>query len=355
MKIKLPFFETDSGEIGKTFNKIKGVFVKAKKFDKYFSVIGAYEVNYVVYQLGLRPNIPLVDLLYLEFLHYLLKNKRVSEIILFPSVDLSYPTQTKDDFEAFKKNVFTIVRNYKNNMCFIDPFVSGVSVEQLLSREFLQVIKHIGSIKFIKFIKNVLDWKGDSFGDFNKFHPDDIRLLTIYIHLIKGWIIRAYLIKNGIIDNRRLNLGIFMWETEVYKIGIFQWMAEHNSNLSITPILGKTIFYEKNKPLPVFDPKITICIFENFRDIILKLVNKKDKEIKKYVELLVTILMENYSENITYKVAYKHGRNLFKQQELSFPKLVNIKKLTKKGYIALYLIHLLKMKYSNGQRKPAEN
>ncbi|MDH5415558.1 MAG: hypothetical protein OEW87_15585 [Flavobacteriaceae bacterium] len=330
------------------YNVIIGFFVRKKTFDNYFDVIGSDKVDRVIYELGLRPKIPLVDLLYLEFLHSLLKVGRVNKILVFPSIDLTYPAQSKEDFEEFRKNVLKVFCKYKNQICIVDPFSITISTENFLSADFLETVKFIGSSKFITFVRDRLNLRINSFRDFNKLHPEDIRLLSMYVHLVRGWIIHNYMKENELL-NTPVNLGFIIWETEVDKLGFFVKLSSESQNILLTPILGKSILFGKNRPIPVFEPANTLNIFDEFPNIILKLANTNDKAVRKYIETLSTILAKNYEENIDLKIAYKEGTHLFLQWALSDggKKLADVNKLTKKSCITLYLIYQLRGKYDD--------
>lgn len=345
MKIKkIPYIgEIDTQEILQTVRAIRSVFSKPKTFKRYFSVIGGSHVDHVIYQLGLRPTIPLMDLLYLEFLNGFLLEKRAKKLFIYPSADLSYPSQDKPEYEEFKTNVLRVLSSQKNKVCFMDPSLLQSHTQDLVSKEFLQAVRYIGSRQFIAFLRDVINWTGNSVSDFNKFHPEDMRLLTVYVHLLRGWSIRQYLLESGIFD-KPVNLGFLMWETEVDKLGVFQWMAQHIPMMTITPILCRSITSQKNTPIPVFEPEKTIYIFDDMEKTLLKLANKQDREIKVYIEILSTIMAENYTNDFNHKVACKDGQALFRQQQIMSTELAN-KKLTRKGYIALYLTHKLRDKY----------
>jgi hypothetical protein len=335
-------------QVKKISDVIFRCFVKRKQFTDYFRVIGSDRVNYLVYQLGLRPKIPLVDLLYLEFLHNLLIHDRIDKILLYPVVDLSYPTQTNRDFNEFVRHVTKVFHNYKNKIHIINPFNISVNTELLTASEFLETVKFVGSKEFIAFIKDKLDYKINNFCDFNKYHPYNIRLLSIFTHLIRNWMLYNYMEEKQLL-NARVNLGFIIWETEVDKLGFFVKLSSEKQNIILTPILGRTIFCGKNRVIPVFEYEKTLNVFDEWPDIILKLASKDDQEIEKYIEILSTILAENYQEDIELKIAYKKGIDLFHQLKLSNggKRLADVHKLGRKSCVVLYLIYRLRKIYED--------
>lgn len=325
---------------------IRKVAFKKKMFDDYFLLKSADRVDYVVYQLGLRSKIPFVDLLYLEFLHHLLLIDRLGEIIIFPSIYLGQVSKQEQDFQTFKENALRIFSKYKRHIRIVHPFEVTINAQDLLSPDFLETVKYIGSERFIRFLRDRFGMKIRNFHDFNKFFPEDMKLLNIYDHLIRGCIISRYLRENKIIDDEPLILGFMIWETEVAKLGLFQRISEHADNIVLTPIIGKTIYCGKNKTIPVYDPKDTLYIFEKGTDILLKLAKKNDRELRKYIEILTTILEQNYRDKIDLKFASTEGYNLFQRYVISKASdLANVKKLKSKGYAVFHLIHRLRERY----------
>ena len=227
-------------------------------------------MDYVIYELGLRPKIPLVDLLYLEFLHSLVASGRTEKILVFPSKDLTAPSQETRDLHEFTERVFSIFSKHKNQINVVDLFGVAPPAQHLLSTDFLQSIKFIGSEEFLAIARNNLNLSIRGFGDFNKYHPKDIRLLSTFVHLVRGWLISDYLKKQKIIDGSSVNLGFIIWETEVDKLGLFYRISAQNEGMDLTPIMGRTIFTSKAEPIPTFGPK-ALNAFDSIPDLILKL------------------------------------------------------------------------------------
>ncbi len=343
MKIKTPIGEVDAQEIRRTLKATLRLFSRRRRFDAYFSIVGSGSVDFIIYQLGLRPSVPLVDLLYLEYLHAILRAGLADKLLIFPSPDLSYPDQDSGAFEQFKMNVLRVLRDQKARIDFIHPALLKEHTSDLVSCDFLQVVRYVGGHEFIEFLKNVLNWRGKSVSDFNKFHPADMRFLSTYVHLLRGWAIRAYLLDNGILS-KPVSVGFLIWETEVDKLGVFRWMAQRNPMMRVMPILGKSISFRRRCTIPVFEPSKTVYTFDEMHSTISKLHNKQPSEIEQYIRILRTILAENYDDEVSRKVAYKEGRMLLKQQQIMNTDLAD-KRLGKKAYVALSLLHKLRERY----------
>ena len=82
----------------------------------------ASPINYFFYQFGLRVNLPLLDLLYLEYVHQLLKQGRLQRVVIFPTIDLSHPTQNHKDLETFTRNIHRVLNECMDRVTVDNPF-----------------------------------------------------------------------------------------------------------------------------------------------------------------------------------------------------------------------------------------
>lgn len=318
---------------------------KEPSFDKYFVAHGDEVVDYVVYQLGLRPNIPIVDLLYLEFLHHMVMDGNVStKVLIYPVPDLSFPLgETGEvEYDEFKKNVNSVFKSCEDKITVLSHVPVVTDVEELLSPSFLNTVKYIGSDLYMKQVKRLTKTKLTNYNHFNMHHPKELRLVNLFVHTMRGWVSLRRL--ESIIKLRDgLRIGYLIWETELDKLGQFMCFWENKGlNVSCSVYMGKTLCVN-GRPLPVFDCNKTLNMFCT-EDNTINLVSQMSKrDARKYIEILQVILKQNYFESISAKENRRLATMWRESRLISHPK-ENVK-LTQVQHMLLWKIQMLKAKY----------
>lgn len=270
---------------------------RRRGFSDYFEVIGDPAIDYCVYQLGLRPLMPLIEILYFEYLNFLLRNDLVRKLIISPSVDLSQPVQDAGAFRLLKQRLELILGNYNGRFRLIDPLEQRaiLSSVSLLSPDFLELVQYVGSGSFLSYIRNQLGLDVQSYAEFNRFHPEELRLVSVLVHLIQGYVVWQNLLSQELADiNEDFNLGLLVWETGVDKLGLFHRLAVDRQSISLTVLLGKTCMIKRNTPLPAFDSEESINLFDGIPETCRKLSRLNRPEVSVYEDILLTILLSNY-------------------------------------------------------------
>lgn len=310
-------------------------------FDDFFTLIGGGVMDQVVFQLGIRPTVPLVDLLYLEYLKHLLIQNRCKRIMIYATIDLTFPKQGADEFAKFKSNAMRVFAEHQAYVEVITSALPGNSNE-LLSEEFLQGLHYVNSAEFTDYLRRGVQWDGNGIQDFNRHHPEDMRLVFLYSHLIRAWHIHKLVLNDERLKDARV-LGLLLWESEVVQLVAVHWIRSRSSQLKVLPMLGKTLLYDSATPVPVFEPSLTLAVFDPWDVIVRRLLCKTHAELAVYVKILRTILLDNYQQDKVRRPA-DDGRNLYQQMvtdELQLPSKV----LTRRGYEVLYLMHCVREKY----------
>jgi hypothetical protein len=264
--------------------------------------IDSERCEWCFYQLGLRPQIPIVDFYYLQYLLKLLRKDQIRKLVIYPSVDLSFPTQDILAFQQLEKRVLLIFGDQSHKVQLIDPVQQkhNLSSVALLSRDFLSSIQYIAGDDFQKKCRRILGDNHWTWQKCNRYHPEDLRLVSIYVHTVRGYIMWHFLQEE--LNNRTsevshsLRVGFLIWETEMAKLAVFDQLSSQRpiSRLVLSPILGRTILLPRGKPLPVFEPDKTIALFSDLRAS-LKLLCQQDKQHNRLLSsILNTVLDANY-------------------------------------------------------------
>jgi len=327
--------------------KYKGICFSRRdlSFNKYFVTHGNEVVDYVVYQLGLRPSIPIVDLLYLEFLHYLLVKGYINtKVIIFPIPDLSIPYDETGEvqFNQFKKNVLSVFKTHRDRVTVLSYHPVLPEVNEMFSPIFLHTLKYTGSEQYINRVKRISKRAIKDITHFSKHHPKELRLVNLFVHAMRGWISLRKL-ETTIELQDGLRIGILIWETGLDKLGQFMCFWENKGlNVSCSVYMGKTLFV-KGRPLPVFDNINTLNMFCT-EDNIVKLVSQlSSNATRKYIEILQVILKQNYFESLSAKENRRLAKRWLESRLISHPK--ESVKLTEVQHMLLWKIQMLKANY----------
>lgn len=314
-------------------------------FSKYFVTYGNEVVDYVVYQLGLRPSIPIVDLLYLEFLHYLLVKGYINrKVIIFPIPDLSIPYDETGEvqFNHFKKNVLSVFKTHRDRVTVLSYHPILPDVNEMFSPIFLHTLKYTGSEQYMNRVKRISKSAIKDITHFSKHHPKELRLVNLFVHAMRGWISLRKL--ESIIELQDgLKIGILIWETGLDKLGQFMCFWENKGlNVSCSVYIGKTLCV-KGRPLPVFDNNNTLNMFCTEENTIKLVSQMSNRAAKKCIEILQVILKQNYLESMSAKENRRLAKRWLESRSISHPK--ESLNLTKVQHMLLWKIQILKAKY----------
>lgn len=333
------------------FKKSKVTVPKIKKIDNFFYTIKGHEpVDLLSYQFGLRPNIPIIDLLYLEFLKKMSLDKQIKKIIIFPTIDKSALTQNKQDLKKFTENIKKIF-DVSIDPVIVDPFrKSEITSKELIEASFIDAITHLDSKIFYNKVFDISKKKIQGLQDFNKFHPEKFRVLTLVTHIFKAWEVREYLldyIQKS--ENKTMNVGFIFWEAEYDKWGIYNQTSEDERIDELTLLIGKSILTRKKNPIAVFVPA-AIGVFDEKAAILQKITTHDKKHISRLIKIVSTILQDNYKEDLKQSTLLKEANDNInswnasdKEFSIIYTKIKN--KLSNNDKKLFNLILKLKSKY----------
>jgi len=251
------------------------------------------KIDFFFYQLGLRKNLPIMDWLYFEYIKFLNKKFPIKKLIIFPTIDMTATSQAQCDFNEFCDNINKIFKSSNIEFDIVDPYKDiYFDKDDLISKDFIETLKYIGSEKYFGYLKK-FDIRITSISDFNKFHPNDDKIMNIYTHVYKSWGIINY-IKRNIDLTEKVNISAIFWEWEVDKFGVLKHYSGNNMSINFWPVLGITQMLNKTTPIPIFIEDKAIGIFDSKKYIIDKAINFMP--FLKKCNLLLESVLSQHSE-----------------------------------------------------------
>lgn len=325
------------------------LFDSSIKIEDYFHLnLGDNAIDMACYQFGLRPKLPLMDVLYLELLNKQFKDEKIKKIIVFPTIDTSFESQTKEEFKRFKQNVNCILKNC--DVEFVDPYrKSELTSREIIDKDFIDSILYLGDKEFYKGIKIFSGIEVSGIQDFNVYHkPEKIKPLAFITHVFKAWEVREYILKKIESTNKSdYVIGFLFWEVEYDKWGIYEKIGRDERVKESNIMLGKTQLDKDGIPIPVFNEK-AINIFDRKEDLLSKINDHTKDNIKKLMEIVTSILQDNYNEVIVPKEIISMSNEYFKradEQKVLKNIRVDVKDLNKEVKVLYRLVSMLRSKY----------
>jgi hypothetical protein len=301
-----------------------------------FSKLPDIKLDYVIYQMGIRPRIPLMDCIYHLYLKSLLKEGKIAKVVIIATQDLSSPEQK--DLELFSRNTKSIYGEYAKyiNISFLSADDATLA-SKLLTEDFNNAVKHIEDAEFVQSWKRRLDLKdkvtkkaivnllhpipgniGKILNDGNPLNwTTTIRnqsgLYNIVHHINRTWIICCSLerIIPELISDTKSNLAIgsIFWEIEIAKLGMIDAYIKQKTGFLHYPILGSTVAHSDGKTaIPTHKHNEAICIHDDIASLIEKMGRKSKIDRESHVSLLGLIAQE-FSVEKTDENMTKAGRD----------------------------------------------
>lgn len=303
------------------------------------------DIDFLFYQLGLRKNIPIIDWLYLEYIKFLNKQHKIKKLVIFPTIDLSATTQSKDDFDVFSENINKLFISSDIKIEIVNPYLDNYfDKEDWVSKDFIETLKYIASKKYFNLLRKEFGIQIASISDFNKHHPYDEKIKNIVTHIYRSWCIVKYISRNIELSKPK-NISSIFWELEVDKLGVMTHYLKNNNNDNINffSILGRTHHFKRNIPVPVFIDNETICMFDDKKSMIKKAIVSMPY-LKKFNELLTSVLLQY--ENIEWKDIKNDGKKYWQNfNRSSNTQQIDNFKPTKDFFIFFGLIYKIRAIY----------
>lgn len=324
-----------------------------KNIEDYFtSYDNKAKMNIFSYQFGLRPNLPLIDVLYLELIKKYINN--IDNVLIFPSIDKSAELQNDMGMSVFENNIKKIFKGNEEKLLILNPFTNfNLSYDDINSVEYVSSLKYLNSEKFKEYVnKNNNGLKLNNISDFNKYHPENLKIVALVTHIYKAWEVRKK-IDQIILEKKidKCNLGFLFWETEFDKMGIYKMYAMSNSSINnVNFYLGKTLIDKRKKPIPVYEPLKTLNVFEESEEISLrKIANLNDDECTIIQGILKSILYDNYQIKIDNDKLVENSKSKLKSLEICSnfqgEDIYNENKYKKNKLIVFALLNKLQIQY----------
>ncbi|MCR6487203.1 hypothetical protein M8542_30675 [Amycolatopsis sp. OK19-0408] len=250
------------------------------------------QVDLVIYELSLRPNVPVMDLLYFEYLRSRLANGSIKEAVIVPWSGWRDDTHAEAERKV-QRNIESIFGRHAQRVTVVTAEMLQQHAGSVFENHFFEMVGNLGNSDFLRNASAVMGYRFQSYHDINQGHPETHQARSIVEHTVRGWLIAKYveaehLANSG--DSRRV--ASIMWERELTKLLLLRNLLESHPDLECSLILGASVSYRRrlrSHPVPTFvDSAITI--FGDLDDQITRIRRKSHAELRRTNRVLTDIL-----------------------------------------------------------------
>jgi hypothetical protein len=275
---------------------------------EYFREAGPDTIDIAIFELSLRPRIPLMDLLYFEYLKSRLFRGSIDRLVVAPwSGNDNTPGQRAEhELAANLQKVFG--KTWSKVTLVTSADLAGLSAE-LLSYEFMKSLEALGDSSFLAQISSAVGYRVKSYRDINSGHPEALPARSLIEHAIRGWLMYKYLDRHIFDDDsgKMIAVGILIWERELAKLLLPRNLQLSGHRIHPGLMLGRSITYRKGfrrVPMPNYESASAIEIFASADDLRAKCAAKSTSELSTTNDVVEAILAENrYGLDLAYSRA----------------------------------------------------
>lgn len=243
-----------------------------------------------VYELSLRPDVPVMDLLYFEYLRSRIAAGSINEVVVIPWSGWRDDANAEGE-QTVQERVRAIFGDYSSRVTVVTADDLQVHGTAIFDNRFFEQVGNLGDSEFLEFASSAMGYRFRSYEDINRSHPDSHRARSIVEHTVRGWLIFKYL-ESSRLDQAAapLKIGSLMWEQELTKLLMLRNLEEHDG-VECSVMVGRTVSFgrRRRKAIPTFDRK-AIEVFGDI-DEMRELLSKKSRaELRTTQKVLNDIL-----------------------------------------------------------------
>lgn len=249
-------------------------------------------VDLAIYELSLRPDIPIMDLLYLEYLRSRIEDGSIGKVVIFPWSGWRDERNHQGEISV-KMNIETVFGHHANQVTVVTAEMLQENAESVFDNEFFHQVGHLGNSEFLRNASLLMGYRFRSYHDINQGHPESHQARSIVEHTVRGWLIYKY-IEKACIDSSTplLRIGSLIWETELTKLLLLHNIVANHQNVECSLMLGATITYRhgvRKVSLPAFTDG-ALTLFGEPNEQLRLLATKSPNELRRTNEILSSIL-----------------------------------------------------------------
>jgi hypothetical protein len=230
------------------------------------AVEGRDNLDLAIFDLSLRPKIPLMDLLYFEYLKQRLKAGSLRRALIVPWSGQGNSEAVQAGERELIQNlelVFGSLWTSERIQVVTSRDLEALSAE-LLDEDFLASLSSLGDSQFLAQGSRVMGYRFKSYHDINAGRPEPIQARSMVEHAIRGWLTFQFVRAGELERGDAGSIGALMWERELSKLLLLRNIKRVAPHIDVALLMGKSVTYRtglKKRPLPTFEADLAVEVF----------------------------------------------------------------------------------------------
>lgn len=254
------------------------------------------ELDYFVFTVTARHFLPVMDVLYFTYVRHLIESNKARYAAIYVWY---HESDTPTEWSAFEGFISRLFHG-------LDDRVEVISSRELANQQvgpppqiFWNTLDRLSDLSFIERARN---WgaKVSRLEEMNKARPTNVLLRGIVAHsLFNSYSVEDILdslaaTKSGPADTP--SLGVLCWELEIDRLGVYYEAQQRQgdprfpTSFDLHPILGLTVLATRKSSSDNHSEATALCLSYPVRDQVDRLGMRTKSELRRYVEVLETIL-----------------------------------------------------------------
>lgn len=263
---------------------------------EHFKEVGPTVLDVGIYELSLRPDIPMMDLLYFEYLRRRLASGTLRSLFVVPWNGRGEVDKIKENEVLLISRLEKVFGDVWGSVTVVRAHDLDQYASHLLSEHFMDSLEDLGNSDFLKKSSRTLGYKFRSYHDINSGHPESLQARSLVEHSIRGWLIFRYLVEGGYVQipegATTLRVGSILWERELSKLLLLRNLEENEPSIEIGLMIGKDVTFRSGlvrRPVPTYLG--AIGLFQDLAEVDALCAKKSKAELAAISDLVT----ETYS------------------------------------------------------------
>lgn len=212
-------------------------------------------VDLAIYELSLRPDVPLMDLLYIEYLRGRLANGTIDNVVVVPWSGWRDESNTEGE-NRIRKHLGAIFGPYFPRVMVVTAAMLQEHADSVFENQFFEEVGSLGNSQFLRNASAVMGYRFRSYHDINQGHPETHQARSIVEHTVRGWLISKFVETEILCEpNAPRVIGSLMWERELTKLLLLRNLQDWHEDVECLLMLGRSVEFRSGlsrRPIPTF-------------------------------------------------------------------------------------------------------
>lgn len=259
------------------------------------------ELDLAIFELSLRPDVPIMDLLYMEYLRRRLEEGSIKHAVIVPWSGWR-DDHNEDAEQEIIANLDAVFGELRQRVTVVTAAMLQRHANSVFQNHFFEEVGQLGDSEFLRRASAVMGYRFRSYHDINQGHPETHQARSIVEHTVRGWLISQYVESDFLQQaDAPKRIGALMWERELTKLLLLRNLNSKHPELACSLVLGATVSYRRHlrrHPIPTFTGG-TITAFGDWAEQ-QQLLSRKPKQELRRVSAVLSEILDGDSNSVNF-------------------------------------------------------